>query len=132
MIQNYTMAPDKLVRVSGGMVRAGAPWNGPDALSGKPKKIQAYDTPEQIARCESCPYPDKCRNSDNCWWRLGLPRPKRGRPTKAKERPPHPPKGYDKEKLERAMVHNYLQKDIAKALGLSVAMARKWIAWRDR
>jgi hypothetical protein len=45
---------------------------------------------------------------------------------------PQPPRGYDREKLDAAMVHAYKDQEIADALGLSLYMTRKWLKWRYR
>ena len=129
MIQNYIMAPDRLVHNVNRPLGAVKAWNSLDALSGKQEKIQTYDTPEQMERCDSCPLPEsECKGSDVCRYRLGMPKPRpRGRLAK-----PKPPAGYDEERLKAAMVHNYLDEDIAAAMGISKHMVKKWIAWRWR
>ena len=98
------------------------------------------DPPEQIERCETCPFEDCTKGDDHrkCWYRLGLEPPKAEEPKKVvpklpkKKDEPQPPKGYDREKLDRAMVHAYNDRDLADALGLSLYMAKKWLDWRYR
>ena len=118
------------------------PWDSIDAepVGQQSKFLIPTDPPEQVERCFSCPFkkPTLCDNG-RCWYRLGKqPPPVKEEPKKVvpklpkKKDEPQPPKGYDQEKLGRAMVHNYTDQEIADALGLSLYMTRKWLKWRYR
>ena len=97
---------------------------------------EGSDSQEQIERCKSCPM-ERCKNDTRCWYRLGLEPPgERGRkeytrtkPAAEKPKEPKPPKGYDEEKLRKAMEHAYFDAEIAEELGISVYMVKKWLAW---
>ena len=125
-----------------GIDRAVKPWNSGDAEpSGQHKPLTSSDPPEQMDRCLSCPFekPSMCDGYQRCWYRLGKqPPPVKEEPKKVvpkrpkKKDEPQPPKGYDREKLDRAMVHAYNDQELADALGLSLYMAKKWLDWRYR
>lgn len=115
-------------------------------------QVHTCDDEIRVRRCTNCPLPpEKCTGSPKCWWLLGKPEPeklgrppqkekvakeKKVKPVKAKpekkKKEPKPPKGYDREALDRAMVHNYFPEDIAKALGIGVYRVKRWLEWRDR
>ena len=116
-------------------------WKSLDALEAPdgPKVNHTNDPPEQVERCQTCPFPrDDAQCADKCWYRLGLDEPPKKWP-KPKEVPkqkpqkePQPPRGYDREALDRAMVHAYTDKELAAALGIGVWRVKRWIEWRFR
>lgn len=118
MIQSYTMAPDRLVHDAYRADHAVKPWNSVDAMK-PPKKIHTCDPQEQINRCLECPI-GGCNGGVTCVYRKG------------EEDEPQMPKGYDEEKMKKAMAHAYTKKDLAKALGLSLYMTKKWLEWWER
>ena len=59
------------------------------------------------------------------------PKPKEV-PKQKPQKEPQPPRGYDREALDRAMVHAYTDKELAAALGIGVWRVRKWLEWRFR
>lgn len=112
-------------------------WKSLDALEAPdgPKVNHTSDPPEQVARCQTCPIPpEEARCGAKCWYRLGMddPNQKKEPPKPKPPKEQQPPRGYDREALDRAMVHNYFPKDIAKELGISVWMVNRWIEWRYR
>lgn len=121
---------------------ATAVWKSLDAQTPAkgPKVNHTNDPPEQVERCFTCPIPpEEAQCGPRCWYRLGLDeKPKKGQKLQAVTKPPKPPKepqpprGYDQEALDRAMVHNYRDEDIAKALGIGVWRVKRWIEWRYR
>lgn len=118
-------------------------WNSLDAQTPAkgPKVNHTNDPPEQAARCLTCPIPpEEAQCGPRCWYRLGLDeKPKKGpklqevtKPKPQKQnKEPQPPRGYDQEALDRAMAHNYFDKDVAKELGIGVWRVKRWIEWRD-
>lgn len=119
------------------------PWDSIDAepVGPQSKFLIPADPPDQMERCLSCPFesPTMCDGYQKCWYRLGKqPPPVKEEPKKVlprlpkKKDEPQPPKGYDREKLDRAMVHAYNDQELADALGLSLYMAKKWLDWRYR
>lgn len=136
-----------------GIDRAVKPWNSGDAepVGGYQSKLSVpSDPPEQIERCETCPFEDCTKGDDQrkCWYRLGKQPPQAEEPKTPKEGPkkelkkepkgkkpplePQPPLGYDRQALDKAMVHACNDRDLAEALGLSLYMAKKWLDWRYR
>lgn len=110
------------------------------------ERIAYGDSLDKVKRCLECPLP-KCKGSTKCWYLKGKPEPiEKGRPAKGeaqrekpkkppkppaekKPRQPKPPYGYDREVLLKGMVHAYTEKELAKALDISLYMTRKWLAW---
>lgn len=115
------------------------------------ERIAYGDSLDKVKRCLECPLP-KCKGSSKCWYLKGKPEPpklgcpsneeraKRVKEHPEKVKPPKPPKekkpkepkppyGYDRELLLKGMVHAYTEKELAKALDISLYMARKWLAW---
>lgn len=133
-----------------GVVHAVSP-KGSDHVA---DRIAYGDNLNKVKRCLECPLPpEKCTGYSRCWYMTGKPEaPKKtGRPpedvpvrrvekkaavkppekkAEAQPRKPKPPYGYDRAKLDAAMVHAYTEKEVAKALDVSLYMARKWISWR--
>ena len=117
------------------------PWNSVDALE-KPKTVHGSEPQECIDRCTMhCPY-DDCENPNGCRFRLGLPPKEKEKPMSKRtvtepekappvQKPKEPPRGYDREKLERAMALSYSMKELAKRLKLTPYMARKWVEFRE-
>ena len=116
------------------------PWNSVDALE-KPNTIFGSEPDEYIDRCLSCPL-DECANDARCPIRLGLPMKEEQKPMSKRtvtepekvppvQKPKEPPRGYDREKLERAMALSYSMKELAKRLHLTPYMARKWMEFRE-
>ena len=121
-----------------GAENATKPWNSADSKDVPSDRIHTCDPQEQIKLCLNCTL-KKCSGDSDCWLRTGKEKPKRGRPTQkapdVKVRTPaepQPPAGYDEEKLMKAMVHSYSDREIADCLGLSLYMTKKWLAWRYR
>lgn len=133
MITNYTMAPDRMLHDIHAAEQAVKPWNSLDAAQDPAKKIHTCDPPEYMARCDNCPLPD-CSGNEKCWYMLGLEKPiKKGRgKQEVITSGTRPPKGYDEERLKKAMVHAYTDREVAVNLGISLYMTKKWLAWRYR
>ena len=118
-----------------GIDHAQRPWNGVGAKESRntppAKKVQTYDPQEQIDRCLTCPIQkNKIKCGWKCSYRLGKEEPKKqSKPAPAE---PKPPRGYDREALDRAMVHAYTNQELADALGISLYMVKKWLEWRYR
>lgn len=130
-----------------GVVHAVSP-KGSDHVA---DRIAYGDNPNKVKRCLECPLPpEKCTGYSRCWYMTGKPEePKKtgrppeitvrkavervvSQPAKKEKKPkqPQPPRGYDRAKLDAAMVHAYTEKEIAAALGESLYMTRKWLSWR--
>lgn len=121
-------------------------WKSLDAQTPAkgPKVNHTNDPPEQVERCQTCPFPrDDAQCWDKCWYRLGLEEPpKKAQKPKKEKKPkppkppkePQPPRGYDQEALDRAiaMPNNFSDEDIAKTLGIGVFRVKRWIEWRYR
>lgn len=107
------------------------------------ERIAYGDNLKKVKRCIECPLP-KCNGARTCWYMNGKQKPVREKP-KREPKPPKPPKppvekppvekkkkppyGYDREVLLKGMVHAYTEKELAKALDISLYMTRKWLAW---
>ena len=131
MITNYIMAPDRLLHDVHGVEKAVKPWNSVDAAALPHKKVHTCVPQEQINRCLECTA-ENCYGGKSCRYRQGVPKRKKEKISSDTNGGPRPPRGYDEDKLKKAMAHAYTDKELAKALGLSLYMTKRWLEWRYR